>query len=89
MGGFEISQNFREKLGQEMDNLQISLKQSNDLNRPPQPQPQPQSVVIREQDNSGNVLEGATTGALIGSRFGPVGAAIGAVGGFFVGLFKR
>lgn len=89
-GDFETSQIYRENLGQEIDNLQSSLKETNKLNRPPSP---PQVVFI--QGNSGSSFSsgytpgGATTGAIIGSTFGPVGALFGSAMGGITDIFRK
>lgn len=79
MGEAKVFERFRENLGQDIDSLQFVLKSANDLNKP-QSMIEPQVI---EESEERRVLEGATTGAMIGSQFGPFGSLVGGIAGLW------
>lgn len=82
MGDGEVSNGFRERLERDIDDLQTTLKQANERNKP-----LPPPVYYGHQNegpSNGLPLIGAAAGAAIG---GPPGAIIGGFIGSVLSLF--
>lgn len=82
MGDGDISNGVREKLERELDELQASLKQRNEANKPPPPPPPQEQGGRPKRDKNGMIIAGAQIGGSVG---GPVGALVGGVLGKIFG----
>lgn len=51
IGDGEVSNTFRERLERELDDLQFSLKQRNEVNKPPEPEPEPAQIKHKKKKN--------------------------------------